>query len=180
MADDRKYTHVSGLRSPKRIELLQVHKVVDLCLRGVSIEKVLDVGCGSGIFAEAFAGRGLDVTGVDENAEMIAAARSFVPEAAFKPAPAEALPFRDKQFDLVFLGVVLHETDDPLAVLKESYRVSTGRVGVLEWPYEEQDYGPPLQHRLRKEYVLDLAKQAGFRHSRWHRLDRLVLYIMQV
>ena len=72
----------------------------------------LDIGTGTGVFAEAFAARGLQVAGVDASADMIALARGFVPQGRFEVAPAEALPFADQTFDLVFLGLVLHEADD--------------------------------------------------------------------
>ena len=45
--------------------------------------------------------------------EMIAAAQRFVPEGDFREASAEALPYPDNSFDLVFLGLLLHESDEP-------------------------------------------------------------------
>lgn len=108
-----------GLRSPERIVLLEVPRVVALCVEGIPVKNVLDIGTGTGVFAEGFARIGLDVTGIDTNAELLAIARTYVPAGSFREAPAELIPFPVRSFDLVFLGHVLHETDAPLAALKE-------------------------------------------------------------
>jgi ubiquinone/menaquinone biosynthesis C-methylase UbiE len=159
--------------------LLEIERVVDLCLAGRAIHDVLDVGTGSGLFAEAFAARGLQVAGIDANPEMIEVAQSYVPQGRFKQGVAEVIPFPDHSFDLVFMGVVLHETDDRVQALAEARRVARQRVAILEWPYHEQGPGPPLAYRLKPEQVAALAREAGFEeiettllaHTVFHRLD---------
>ncbi len=150
--------------------------MVALSLEGLAVESVLDVGTGTGIFAEAFANNGLVVTGIDTNAELLLHAREYAPGARFEEAPAEQLPFDDGAFDLVFLGHVLHETDDPLAALREARRVARQRVAILEWPYREQPYGPPLAHRIAPATVLDLATRAGFSQVEHIELDQMDFY----
>jgi SAM-dependent methyltransferase len=150
------------LRSAGRVALLDVERVVRLSLEGVTAASVLDVGTGTGIFAEAFAAASLRAVGIDPNPEMIAAARIHLPGAELLEASAEALPFADGSFDVVFLGHVLHETDDPLTALREARRVARLRVAVLEWPYRAEEVGPPLGHRLRPERIDALAREAGF------------------
>jgi ubiquinone/menaquinone biosynthesis C-methylase UbiE len=145
-------------------------------MEGLNAENVLDVGSGTGIFAEAFSLRGLDVAGVDTNVELLNVARSRVPLAQFQEGSAEALPYRDDSFDLVFLGHLLHETDDPLAALKEARRVARGRVMVLEWPYRAEDQGPPLKHRLSPVVVAHLGRHAGFQSIESLTLDHMDLY----
>jgi ubiquinone/menaquinone biosynthesis C-methylase UbiE len=123
---------VEWLRAPERVARLEVERVVSLCLESADLKSVLDVGVGSGLFAEAFVQRGLEVAGVDVNPEMIAAARQFVPQGDFREATAEALPYPEGSFDLVFFGLLLHESDEPLDVLQEARRVSRQRVCILE------------------------------------------------
>jgi SAM-dependent methyltransferase len=123
------------LRSPSRIELLEVERVVALCLEGIAAQIALDVGTGPGIFAEEFSTQGLEVTGIDANPAMLEAARRYVPQGWFVLAPAEAIPYPNGAFDLVFLGHILHEADDPLMALQEAWRVARQRVTVLEWPH---------------------------------------------
>jgi len=180
--EDKVYTgSVERLRRPERIEILEVDKVVSLALQGLLAKSVLDVGTGSGIFAEAFAARKLAVSGVDIKEEMLEAARAFVPKGAFKLAPSDKLPFADRSFDLVFMGLVLHETDDPLAALREAWRVCALRTAILEWPDAEQKgpFGPPRADRIAAADLYKHAETAGF--ARWTaiHLDRLVLYILE-
>jgi ubiquinone/menaquinone biosynthesis C-methylase UbiE len=164
------------LRSPERIALLEVPRVATLSIDGLTAESVLDVGTGTGIFAEAFAAAGLAVTGVDVSADLLAIAREYAPTAQFKEAPAERLPFPDRSFDLIFLGHVLHETDDALAALTEAHRVTRQRVAILEWPYRDEPSGPPLEHRLKPEVVVDLAQRAGFQTIETIDLEHMDFY----
>ena len=167
---------IERLRSSERTELLEVDRVVDLCLEGIAPASVLDVGTGSGLFAEAFALRGLEVTGLDPNPDMLETARGFVPGGTFVEGTAEDIPFPDDSFDLVYLGHVLHETDDTLLALQEARRVARARVVVLEWPYRDEENGPPPAHRLKEETVTQLAHEAGFRHVETMHLSHMVLF----
>ncbi len=171
-----RFNQIERLRSPERLARLEVERVVDLALEGPLLQSVIDIGIGTGVFAELFARHGLKVTGIDPNPEMLEAARSFVPGGDFRQAVAEEIPYPDRSFDLAFLGLVLHETDDLLKALQEAYRVSKTRVVVLEWPYAEQDFGPAIEERLRPEYIETLSKQVGFERIETIPLTNLVLY----
>jgi len=149
------------LRSVERVAMLEPDRVVAFSLRGLSVETVLDVGTGTGLFAEAFAVAGATVTGVDVSTELLAMARQHVPGGRFIEATAEALPFGDKSFDLVFLGHILHEADDPLEALREAARAARARVVIVEWPYRREESGPPLAHRLSPAKIEGLAASAG-------------------
>jgi ubiquinone/menaquinone biosynthesis C-methylase UbiE len=78
-------------------------------------ESVLDVGCGTGTLAiaakKAVGPIGL-VCGIDASPEMLARAekksRAAGLDVAFRNAPAQALPFPDAQFDVVFSTLMLH------------------------------------------------------------------------
>ena len=153
---------VERLRTPERVARLEMERVVALCLESGDLKTVLDVGSGSGLFAEAFSRRGLTVAGVDINPQMIPAALQYVPHGDFREAPAEALPYPDASFDLVFMGLLLHESDEPLKVLQEARRVTRQQVCILEWPYLEGEFGPPLAHRLQPADIVEMARQAGF------------------
>ena len=171
---------INRLRLPERVERLEVNRVIDLCLAGGAIANVLDVGTGTGLFAEAFSGRGLAVSGVDVNPEMLVIARQFVPKGDFREGTAEAMPFLDGSFELVFMGLLLHESDKPLKVLKEAHRVSSRWVCILEWPYWEQSFGPPLVHRLKPEDLNRLFRKAGFRKWNNKYLSNTVFYQLDV
>lgn len=169
-----------ALRTPQRMALLDVSHVVDLCLEGVSVTSVLDVGTGSGVFAEEFLKHGLHLTGIDVNPDMIVAARQYAPSGQFQEAPADALPFADGSFDLVFLAHVLHEVSNPVRALEEARRVARERVVVLEWPYRSEEFGPPLEHRLRDEDVVTFARDAGLNLGDSVALEHMTLYRFSV
>jgi len=170
------------LRTEERLARLEVPRVVALSLEGLTRPRVLDVGTGSGVFAEAFAAAGLEVVGVDPNETLLGLARRHAPAARFEAGTAETLPFPDRSFDLVFLGHVLHETDEPLEALEEARRVARARVTVLEWPHEgrQPEHGPPLEHRLRVETVLNLAARAGFPKPEYLRLTHMDFYRLTI
>jgi ubiquinone/menaquinone biosynthesis C-methylase UbiE len=97
-----------------------------------------------------------------------------------RQATAEEIPFPDHTFDIVFMGLVLHETDDLIKSLQEAHRVASQRVAVLEWPYRTEDFGPGLEERIPPEMMASLSKQASFRELKTFPLEKLVLYVMQV
>jgi ubiquinone/menaquinone biosynthesis C-methylase UbiE len=171
---------IARLRSPERVERLEVARVVSLCLQNGQVENVLDVGTGTGLFAEAFVGHELKVSGLDVNSEMLAAARQFVPQGDFRAGTVEELPFPDDAFDLVFLGLVLHESDDVLQTLKEALRVAREKVCILEWPYQNQSFGPSLAHRLNPNNLARMFREVGFRRWKMMELANTVLYCLEV
>jgi len=179
MNEDKIFRDIEWLRDPRRLALLETERVVSLCLQGPKIEKVLDIGTGSGVFAEVFARLGLKVTGIDLQEPMLEAARGFVPKAHFQMADSEALPFGGDSFDLCFLGVVLHESKRPLLTLQEARRVCAVRTAVLEWPYAEQDFGPPLKDRLKSDEVLRLGNSSGFSEIKTIPLEQLILFLLE-
>jgi SAM-dependent methyltransferase len=76
--------------------------------------RVLDIGCGVGMYTAHFMNYTPHVTGVELDLPVAAQARSRAPMIAL--APAEKLPFVDGSFDVVFSHEVIeHVADDRLA-----------------------------------------------------------------
>lgn len=168
------------LRSSERLALMEVERVVALSIEGLASGRVLDIGTGTGLFAEGFLASGFEVAGVDQNDAMLQEARRLVPGAEFKQGNAEAIPYGDKEFDLSFLGVLLHEVDDPVQTLREARRLTRSRVVVLEWPYVDDGHRPPLKARLSVGRVTEIAKQAGLGKVEHVRLAHTDLYRIEV
>jgi ubiquinone/menaquinone biosynthesis C-methylase UbiE len=175
--NDRVCRDSDRLRNPERLLRLEIDRVVGLCLQDLGIRSVLDVGTGTGVFAEAFSAKGLAVTGVDIQESMLEGARLHAPGARFLQAPAENLPFDEGAFDLVFMGLVLHETENAAGTMGEAFRVCLRWTAVLEWPYAEQPFGPPVSDRLEENTVREFGKKAGFSSVRTVPLVQLVLYV---
>ena len=176
MINERVYSQkINKLRSPERVKLIEVERVVKLSLEDIKPVNLLDVGTGSGLFAEAFEKKGLEVAGIDISEEMIRAVKNFVEKGEFKTAPVERIPYPDNSFDLVFLGHVLHEAEDQLKALQEATRVAKQRVAILEWPYIKEKSGPPLEHRISPEKVSDLVQKIGLKNIEILKLEHMVL-----
>ena len=91
---------------------------------------MLDVCTGTGAVAEQIVlAHRCRVTGLDQSAEMLAAARGRLAEAGvlqrvtLVQGEAERLPFPDAVFDAVSVTYLLRYVDDPPAVLRELARV---------------------------------------------------------
>ena len=138
---------ISKLRRVNRIAELEISRVVDLVQPIKPHYKLLDIGTGSALFAESFRQRGLEVTGVDADPDMLVAARHYLPKVDFLVCTAEKLPFAAKSFDISFMGMVLHETKQPMTSLIEAKRVTRHTVTVLEWPPPEPS-DPSLRNIL--------------------------------
>lgn len=153
---------VERLRRADRLEVMQVDRVVEICLNQGDFKTVLDCGTGSGVFAEAFFKNGLQIAGVDLNPDMISTTREYVPGGEFKVGHLENLPFKDKSFDLVFYAHSLHEADDLSLALREARRVARSHVIALEWPFRFKLHGPPIWHRIRVGKLRQVVRQLNF------------------
>ncbi len=79
-----------------------VHGEADL-VASLAPASVLDAGCGTGRVAVELARRGIDVTGVDLDASMLAVARRKAPELAWVLADVAVVDL-DRSFDVVVLA----------------------------------------------------------------------------
>jgi len=100
---------------------------------------VLDVACGPGLVACAFAARAQHVTGIDLTPAMIARAKQIQQERkltnlTWQVGDVLPLPYPDASFSLVITRYTFHHFLDPRAVFAEMVRVCTrGREGSW-WP----------------------------------------------
>lgn len=90
--------------------------------------RLLEVGCGIGTDLVRFARGGAIVTGVDLSETAIDLARKNfqlggVPALDLRVANAEALPYPDESFDVVYGHGVIQYTADPTRLVRECHRV---------------------------------------------------------
>jgi SAM-dependent methyltransferase len=124
-------------------------------------ESVLDVGCGTGWFAGAFAALGLKVTGLDLDLAALGFARRRAPNIAAVGGAAEALPFADGAFDYALAVTSLCFVANPARALRELWRVSRRAV---------------VLGLLQRRSLLYLAKggRGGYRGARWDLLEEVL------
>ena len=83
--------------------------------------RVLDVGCGLGLYLERFAALGAEAHGVDVDPERVAMAQARHPHVRL--GYMEHLPYEDGSFDLVFANEVLEHVQDDLQAVQDACRV---------------------------------------------------------
>lgn len=105
-------------------------------------QRVLDVGCGTGVLTAELVGR-LGPTGVaavDPSDSFVAAVRQRHPEVEVKHATAEELPFPDASFDAALAQLVVHFMADPVGGVREMARVTRpgGVIAACVWDFESE------------------------------------------
>jgi ubiquinone/menaquinone biosynthesis C-methylase UbiE len=102
-------------------------------------DRVLDVACGGGLVARAFAPHVRAVTGIDVTPAMLDVARRAAAEAGIANATWDQhdvtrLPYDDGSFTIVVTRYSFHHFLDPAAVLREMARVCRpgGRIVVVD------------------------------------------------
>jgi SAM-dependent methyltransferase len=107
-------------------------------------ERVLDVGCGTGIVARtarARTGGSARIVGLDLSAPMIAVARTAAPDIEWHEGNAQELPFEPASFDLVVSQAALMFFPDRALAVRAMRRVLApgGRVAASVWQTLPQD-----------------------------------------
>ncbi|MFN0072367.1 MAG: class I SAM-dependent methyltransferase [Chloroflexota bacterium] len=97
----------------RRLNLIRQHVALDG-------RRILDVGCGIGMYVEKFRRFSSDVYGVDVDPEKVIQASRSLPN--ISEAPAEALPFEDGMFDVIMLHEVIEHVDDDRRSIEEAVR----------------------------------------------------------
>jgi len=103
-------------RSGQDRRLTQIRQYVTLEDR-----RILDIGCGLGMYVDKFRRFSDDVHGVDIDPEKVAQASQWLPN--IQVAPAEHLPYADGEFDVILLNEVIEHVDDDRMAILEAYRV---------------------------------------------------------
>jgi pseudaminic acid biosynthesis-associated methylase len=120
-------------------------------LAGLSVSRVLEVGCNRGHNLLALAeslGKDTEIVGIEPNAYAVEIARAASPKVAVLRGNIFDLPFRDAYFDLVFtVGVLIHIPANCLRqAIEELARVS-GRYLLAAEYFAEQETAIPYRGR---------------------------------
>lgn len=80
-------------------------------------------------------------------------------------AKAEETIFVEAKADLVFMGTVLHDFEDPEKVLINARKMlkKNGKLVNLDWRKKKTDMGPPLEKRFSKDKASKMVEAAGLK-----------------
>jgi ubiquinone/menaquinone biosynthesis C-methylase UbiE len=84
------------------------------------------MGCGAGAWTRRFNKKGCKVIGIDISTGMLNLAKSLSPKIKYSKMNIFDTSFKNKTFDIVFLGYVLHHFSkkEIIKILKEAHRIS--------------------------------------------------------
>ena len=98
-------------------ELLEMPATLDL-LGDIKDKKILEFGCGTGIYAKILSEDGAKVKGFDISKEMLNIAKKENPKLDLKLGSGYNIPFTEK-FDIVLASLVVHYFKDWNKMFKE-------------------------------------------------------------
>ncbi len=101
-------------------------------------QKLLDVGCGTGILLETLENNHTDIilAGVDPTQEMLdIAEKRLSKKVRLEQSYAEKLPFETETVDIIISCNMFHYVREPNIALKEAMRIlkPTGRLVITDW-----------------------------------------------
>ncbi len=110
----------NGLYLDEQLEKL---KIISKNIKVKSSDKLLDIGCGTGISANFFK---CSSTGIDSSRKMIKKGSGNLIY-----GKAEKLLFKDKTFDIILCVTAVHNFQNPEKALKEMLRVKKDKAQVV-------------------------------------------------
>lgn len=113
---DNRYNQSRG-----RFYHAHISRQVMECIPGKG--KILDLGCGTGLFLKAYERKGGNGIGLDLSQGMVRRAKKRCSSSDFAIGNAELLPFRDESFDAVCSLLAFSYVRKPADLLSESFRV---------------------------------------------------------
>ena len=123
--------------------------------------RALDVGCGTGNYAAVLTERvGCRISGVEPSAQMRERARNAAPWESLAAGAAEALPFPDASFDLVFTTDVIHHIGDRDAFFREAARVLRpgGQIATVTDSHDDIPKRRPLSSHFPETIPVELTR----------------------
>lgn len=133
----------------------------------------IDLGCNDGFFtipASKIVGENGKVYGVDIDNDAILrlihkAENQNISNIETKVEKAENIILPNGIADIIFLGTVLHDFQNPTKVLQncKSILKDSGVIVDFDWSKEASGFGPPKDIRLSQKDVADLCKKSGLK-----------------
>lgn len=172
---------IAVLTSPKRYESLDPQRVMS-AIPMLPYQVIADIGCGPGYFTVpmgkyVFSGK---VYALDVQQEMLDAVteelkRIRLTNVETRLSDESKLPLEDSSLDGVLAALVMHEADDPKALLQDALRCMRrgAWIALIEWRKhdDEDEDEKPVNNPIEEAELLQMAKDAGLRLTSRHDLN---------
>ena len=123
------YNKISNIYHQRRLEkkqsyneFLEMPATLSL-LKKIKNKRVLDLGCGTGIYANILKSYGANVYGIDTSLGMITIAKSYAPGIDFRVGSVYKMPYKSNYFDVIVSAFVFQHFENIDKALKEIRRV---------------------------------------------------------
>ncbi len=129
----------------------------------------VDFGCGPGYFTLPLATKVKKVYAIDISDEMLNVCRKRAEENSiynieYINSDGNLSAVKSNSIEKLLIVNVLHELNNRENLVREMNRVLKikRKVFVIDWKYEELDFGPPLEHRITSQQVVHDFITNGF------------------
>lgn len=161
-------SHRELLESPERYRMLPAQEI--LTWAGLSEDHILaDLGCGTGFFtipASSIVGVEGRIYAVDTSSEMLDEVRarvraSRVGNVKVVKSKEYQIPLSLRSIDFALLAFVIHEVTDKVRFLGHVKKLlrPEGKIIIVEWKKAKSLEGPPLEDRISKEEIVEMARK---------------------
>lgn len=162
--ESRKYKFGNSYFYNENLEMPTTFKL----LGNVKGKKILDLGCGPGLYNRRLSKMGADVKGIDLSKGLIKIAKEENPNLDFVVGDAEKLPYKNSQFDIVLSTLVLGHLEKWDRALGEINRVlKKGGIFIFS------NYNPVVERTKKTKWffrsfreIKDYFKE-GWRFTTW-------------
>lgn len=154
--------------NPLRLSYVEQHAQIDQ-------QQILDVGCGGGIFSEALAINGANVTGLDaeENAIITAQQHAQLNHVSVKYVCSSIEKFISEPFDFITCMEMLEHVDSPKMVLNHCHRLLKNE-GLLFLSTINRSLKSYLHAVVGAEYILKLLPRQTHDYNKFIKPAELV------
>jgi len=161
---------IQRFESEERDAYQQPEKVLDY-LGDIQGKKIIDIGAGSGYFSVKLARRGAEVIAADVNEEFQAYVRLRIAEEKLENQieprliPYDSPGLKPAEVDMAIIVNTYHhikERVDYFSELRDGLKRG-GELVVIDFFKVEAPTGPPVDHKLSMDVVIDELKKAGYR-----------------
>ena len=140
------YEELHGEEQLKKIEIISKY------IEPIPGERLLDVGCGTGISTEPW---NCDKHGIDPSEKLIEIAKEKNSETDYKVSSAEEIPFEDNYFDYVISVTAIQNFSDIEQGLKEMKRVLKENARIIISTLKDSPNLKNIQKNINKTFKIE-------------------------